>query len=123
MYCCAQGLANVWGPLDDVVMGGVSESGFAVVPGAGQDGQPAGIFSGLVSSSNNGGFASVSPACFLLVPSSSNHVDPSSDHIEPVHLSHVLVGDGATSGCYIAGCSLCATRLHHAVHLPAAGAA
>lgn len=54
-----QGLANVWGPLDDVVMGGVSESGFAVVSGAGQDGQPAGIFSGLVSSSNNGGFASV----------------------------------------------------------------
>ncbi len=57
----------MWGPLDDVVMGGVSESGFAVVSGAGEDGQPAGIFSGLVSSSNNGGFASVSPACFLLV--------------------------------------------------------
>ena len=122
MYCCAQGLANVWGPLDDVVMGGVSESGFAVVSGAGQDGQPAGIFSGLVSSSNNGGFASVSPACFLLVPS-SNQADPSSDHVEPVHLSHVLVGNGATSGGYIAGCRLCATCIHHAVHLPAAGAA
>lgn len=48
----------MWGPLDDVVMGGVSESGFAVVSGAGENGQPAGIFSGLVSSSNNGGFAS-----------------------------------------------------------------
>ena len=55
----------MWGPLDDVVMGGVSESGFEVVSGAGEDSQPAGIFSGLVSSSNNGGFASVSPACFL----------------------------------------------------------
>ena len=74
----------MWGPLDDVVMGGVSESGFAVVSGAGEHGQPAGIFSGLVSSSNNGGFASVSPACFLLVPSSLNHV-------EPVQSSHVLV--------------------------------
>lgn len=57
----------MWGPLDDVVMGGVSESGFEVVSGAGEDSQPAGIFSGLVSSSNNGGFASVSPACFLMV--------------------------------------------------------
>lgn len=41
-------------------MGGVSESGFVVQPGAGEGGRPAGIFSGLVSSSNNGGFASVS---------------------------------------------------------------
>ena len=73
----------MWGPLDDVVMGGVSESGFAVVSNAGENGQPAGIFSGLVSSSNNGGFASVSPACFLLVPSSCNHVEPSSNHVDP----------------------------------------
>ncbi len=136
-------------------MGGVSESGFAVVSNAGENGQPAGIFSGLVSSSNNGGFASVSPACFLLVPSScnhvepsSNHVDPSSDHVdffsnhvdpssnhvdsssnhlkpssshvEPVHSPHVLVGDRATSGCYIVGCSLCAMHIHHAVRLAAA---
>lgn len=66
--CCwlLQGLANVWGPLDDVVMGGVSESGFKVQAGAGEGGQPAGIFSGTVSSSNNGGFASVrlAAACF-----------------------------------------------------------
>lgn len=81
----------MWGPLDDVVMGGVSESGFAVVSGAGENGQPAGIFSGLVSSSNNGGFASVGPACFLLVPASH--------HVAPVHSFHVLVGDGASSGC------------------------
>lgn len=57
----AQGLANVWGPLDDVVMGGVSQSGFEVRQGAGEHKGPAGIFSGQVSSSNNGGFASVSP--------------------------------------------------------------
>ena len=55
-----QSLANIWGPLDDVVMGGVSESGFQVRGGAGEHGEPAGIFSGNVSSSNNGGFASVS---------------------------------------------------------------
>ncbi|KAL3146124.1 hypothetical protein ABBQ38_015471 [Trebouxia sp. C0009 RCD-2024] len=55
-----QGLANVWGPLDDVVMGGVSQSGFEVRQGAGEGGQPSGVFSGQVSSSNNGGFASVS---------------------------------------------------------------
>lgn len=55
-----QSLANIWGPLDDVVMGGVSESGFQVRSGAGEQGQAAGIFSGNVSSSNNGGFASVS---------------------------------------------------------------
>lgn len=56
----AQGLANVWGPLDDVVMGGVSQSGFEVRQGVGEQGAPAGLFSGQVSSSNNGGFASVS---------------------------------------------------------------
>lgn len=54
-----QGLANVWGPLDDVVMGGVSESGFEVRAGAGEHNEPAGVFSGLVSDSNSGGFASV----------------------------------------------------------------
>ena len=48
-----------WAPLDDVVMGGVSESGLEVVAGAGEGGAPAGIFSGIVSSSNSGGFASV----------------------------------------------------------------
>lgn len=58
-YAAVQGLANVWGPLDDVVMGGVSQSGFEVRQGAGEQGQPAGVFSGQVSSSNNGGFASV----------------------------------------------------------------
>lgn len=55
-----QGLANVWGSLDDVVMGGVSESGFEVRAGAGEHNEPAGVFSGLVSDSNSGGFASVS---------------------------------------------------------------
>lgn len=44
-----------WGPLDDVVMGGVSESSFARM----QSGSEA-VFSGRVSAANNGGFASVS---------------------------------------------------------------
>jgi hypothetical protein len=48
-----------WGALDDVVMGGVSVSGFQVAPGAGEAGGPAGVFSGVLSTANNGGFASV----------------------------------------------------------------
>eukprot|EP00884_Botryococcus_braunii_P010727 jgi/Botrbrau1/19656/Bobra.0003s0021.2 len=54
-----QGPVRDWGPLDDVVMGGVSESGFEVRAGAGERGGPAGVFSGAVSTSNSGGFASV----------------------------------------------------------------
>ncbi|QDZ38480.1 NAD-dependent epimerase/dehydratase family protein [Euhalothece natronophila Z-M001] len=42
----------IWGALDDVVMGGVSASGFSV-------NDQRGIFSGNVSTDNNGGFASV----------------------------------------------------------------
>lgn len=44
-------------------MGGVSESGFEVRAGAGEAGGPAGLFRGVVSSSNSGGFASVRPFC------------------------------------------------------------
>lgn len=50
-----------WGPLDDVVMGGVSESNFARI----QSGNEA-VFSGRVSAANNGGFASVSPLLLSL---------------------------------------------------------
>jgi hypothetical protein len=45
-------IAEVWGELDDVVMGGVSESQF------GRMGASA-VFSGTVSTANSGGFASV----------------------------------------------------------------
>ncbi|PNW44336.1 UNVERIFIED_CONTAM: NADH:ubiquinone oxidoreductase [Euhalothece sp. KZN 001] len=45
-------IKSIWGALDDVVMGGVSESGFYL------DHQKA-VFSGNVSTENNGGFASV----------------------------------------------------------------
>ncbi|AFZ42325.1 NADH:ubiquinone oxidoreductase complex I intermediate-associated protein 30 [Halothece sp. PCC 7418] len=45
-------LPAMWGALDDVVMGGVSESGLA------QEGEKA-VFSGNVSTENNGGFTSV----------------------------------------------------------------
>lgn len=56
-----QGSARVWGPLDDVVMGGVSESGFELRQQGGESGGPVGVFSGIVSAANSGGFASVRP--------------------------------------------------------------
>ena len=45
-----------WGPLDDVVMGGVSQSSFEVAGDIGK-------FSGMVSTDNNGGFAHHSRRC------------------------------------------------------------
>lgn len=50
-----------WGPLDDVVMGGVSESGIYRTPCGGPVGQDIVTFRGTVSVANNGGFASVRP--------------------------------------------------------------
>lgn len=47
-----------WGALDDVVMGGVSESTFLIDPTGGENGEPTGIFKGVVTTANNGGFAS-----------------------------------------------------------------
>ncbi|CAL9125957.1 unnamed protein product [Musa acuminata var. zebrina] len=49
----------VWDALDDVVMGGVSESGFQVDPKGKEDGGPTGLFKGVVSTANNGGFTSI----------------------------------------------------------------
>ena len=43
-----QGASRAWGALDDVVMGGRSESGFELRRGAGEDGGSAGVFSGMV---------------------------------------------------------------------------
>ncbi|EPS64358.1 hypothetical protein M569_10423, partial [Genlisea aurea] len=48
-----------WGALDDVVMGGVSESTFVIDPSGGENGAPTGIFKGVVSTANNGGFTSI----------------------------------------------------------------
>ncbi|KAL7089182.1 hypothetical protein ACP275_13G173000 [Erythranthe tilingii] len=48
-----------WGALDDVVMGGVSESTFLIDSNGGENGTPTGIFRGIVSTTNNGGFTSV----------------------------------------------------------------
>lgn len=45
-------LKNTWGAVDDVVMGGVSESGIRLVDGTA-------LFAGNVSTANSGGFASV----------------------------------------------------------------
>ncbi len=51
--------AKEWGPVDDVVMGGVSSSNFQVRQAAAENGtSPAGIFGGTVTTANNGGFAS-----------------------------------------------------------------
>ncbi|MGF1460760.1 MAG: CIA30 family protein [Leptolyngbyaceae cyanobacterium] len=46
------GLQEIWGAVDDVVMGGVSASGMGLLPGYAR-------FSGTVSTANSGGFASV----------------------------------------------------------------
>ncbi|GAV57614.1 CIA30 domain-containing protein/NAD_binding_10 domain-containing protein [Cephalotus follicularis] len=48
-----------WGSLDDVVMGGVSESAFLIDPTGGENGGVTGIFKGIVSTANNGGFTSI----------------------------------------------------------------
>ena len=45
-------LQEIWGAVDDVVMGGVSQSGIRLADGRA-------VFSGIVSTDNNGGFASV----------------------------------------------------------------
>ena len=45
-------IKDIWGAVDDVVMGGVSESGIRL-------GENRAIFAGVVSTENNGGFASV----------------------------------------------------------------
>ncbi|WP_019502184.1 CIA30 family protein [Pseudanabaena sp. PCC 6802] len=48
----SEDISEIWGALDDVVMGGVSESGIRLVDGIA-------VFSGNVSTNNSGGFASV----------------------------------------------------------------
>ncbi|KAH9797413.1 NAD(P)-binding Rossmann-fold superfamily protein [Citrus sinensis] len=48
-----------WGALDDVVMGGVSESTFQIDRTGGENGAPTGLFKGVVSTANNGGFTSI----------------------------------------------------------------
>lgn len=37
-----------WGALDDVVMGGVSESSFQILPSGSENGGPTGLFKGLL---------------------------------------------------------------------------
>ncbi|XVF25611.1 hypothetical protein REPUB_Repub13aG0226900 [Reevesia pubescens] len=49
----------IWGSLDDVVMGGISESMFQIDRTGGESGKPTGIFKGIVSTANNGGFTSI----------------------------------------------------------------
>lgn len=48
-----------WGALDDVVMGGVSQSTFLIDNNGGENGKPTGLFKGTVSTANNGGFTSI----------------------------------------------------------------
>ena len=76
------------GALDDVVMGGVSRSGFRVVEGAGEGAgnaaPPAGVFSGTLTDANNGGFASVR----------SRNCDPPLDLSRSSCLALRVSGDG-----------------------------
>ncbi|KAL3643540.1 hypothetical protein CASFOL_014355 [Castilleja foliolosa] len=55
-----------WGALDDVVMGGVSESTFLIDPNGGENARPTGIFRGVVSTANNGGFTSARTKNFTI---------------------------------------------------------
>ncbi|CAN4105645.1 unnamed protein product [Withania somnifera] len=48
-----------WGALDDVVMGGASQSTFQIDLTGGENGGPTGLFKGVVTTANNGGFASI----------------------------------------------------------------
>ncbi|XP_060191420.1 protein HIGH CHLOROPHYLL FLUORESCENCE PHENOTYPE 173, chloroplastic isoform X1 [Lycium barbarum] len=48
-----------WGALDDVVMGGVSQSTFQIDLTGAENGGPTGLFKGVVTTANNGGFASI----------------------------------------------------------------
>ncbi|GLT80131.1 hypothetical protein SLA2020_515860 [Shorea laevis] len=48
-----------WGALDDVVMGGVSESTFLIDRNGGENGGPTALFKGTVSTANMGGFTSI----------------------------------------------------------------
>lgn len=43
-----------WGALDDVVMGGVSQSTFQIDLTGGENGGPTGLFKGVVTTANNG---------------------------------------------------------------------
>lgn len=61
-----QDIREIWGALDDIVMGGVSESGIRL-------GNEAAIFSGNVSTENSGGFASVRTRNFDPVLDLSNY--------------------------------------------------
>eukprot|EP00210_Caulerpa_lentillifera_P005561 g5320.t1 len=49
----------IWGPLDDVVMGGCSQSNLTIEKDKGDQADYAAVFSGNITSANNGGFASV----------------------------------------------------------------
>lgn len=70
-------VANVWGALDDVVMGGVSQSGIEL-------GAAGLVFSGTVSTANSGGFASVRTRNF----------DPAIDLSHFTGITLRLQGDG-----------------------------
>ena len=55
----SEDLRQSWGAVDDVVMGGVSESQIVLVSTALNDREGFAVFSGIVSTANSGGFASV----------------------------------------------------------------
>ncbi|KAK6932720.1 NADH:ubiquinone oxidoreductase intermediate-associated protein 30 [Dillenia turbinata] len=55
-----------WGALDDVVMGGVSESTFLIDPTGSENGGTTGLFKGTVSTANNGGFTSIRTKNFAI---------------------------------------------------------
>jgi len=77
-------LKELWGAVDDVVMGGVSESSIRIIPGAA-------LFSGNVSTANSGGFASVR----------TRSLDPSIDLSDYEGVELRLKGDGNRYKCIL----------------------
>lgn len=72
-----------WGPLDDVVMGGCSQSNLKV-ENEGFEGSGVAVFSGNITSANNGGFASVR----------TKNLDPPMDFQSYDGLKLKIKGDG-----------------------------
>jgi uncharacterized protein YbjT (DUF2867 family) len=88
----AEALRRQWGALDDVVMGGVSESSMVFQAAAGPDAPAAAaVFRGVVSTANRGGFASTR----------SRNFEPAVDVAAYDGLELVVRGDGQRYKCIL----------------------
>ncbi|KAF6173137.1 hypothetical protein GIB67_028435 [Kingdonia uniflora] len=95
-----------WGALDDVVMGGVSESTFLTDTVGSETGGPTGLFKGTVSTANNGGFTSVRTRILLSPSVGVNAALVPKDNIDiRIPVSHTSVD--AQTDAIISKCQAC----------------